>query len=130
MTTRRSFLSSILAAGMAPAAVGSGILMPVKKIIAPQLINVYDYKPEINFENWLELCPAHPDDKLVFAEFIFYLPPLIATEVRGLGVPVKAEGTPLLRGEIGELSVLPATPARRQVAGTLKKELKLWRPRR
>lgn len=33
MTTRRSFLASILAAGMAPAAVGSGILMPVKTIV-------------------------------------------------------------------------------------------------
>jgi len=38
MTTRRSFLASILAAGMAPAAVGSGILMPVKKIAAPPLL--------------------------------------------------------------------------------------------
>lgn len=35
MTTRRSFLggmAGILASGFAPAAVGSGILMPVKKI--------------------------------------------------------------------------------------------------
>ena len=29
---RRGFLGAILAAGVAPAAVGSGILMPVKKI--------------------------------------------------------------------------------------------------
>lgn len=35
MSTRRGFLGSILAAGMAPAAIGSGILMPVRKIIAP-----------------------------------------------------------------------------------------------
>jgi hypothetical protein len=32
MTTRRSFLGAILAAGVAPAAIGSGILMPVRKI--------------------------------------------------------------------------------------------------
>ncbi|MGE4243704.1 twin-arginine translocation signal domain-containing protein [Ramlibacter sp.] len=35
MTTRRSFLAGILAAGVAPAAVGSGILMPVRKIVMP-----------------------------------------------------------------------------------------------
>ncbi len=34
---RRGFLQSILAAGVAPAVVGSGILMPVRKIIAPRL---------------------------------------------------------------------------------------------
>jgi hypothetical protein len=32
---RRSFLASILAAGVAPAAVGSGILMPVRTIATP-----------------------------------------------------------------------------------------------
>ena len=35
MTTRRGFLASILAAGVAPAAVGSGILMPVRQIVVP-----------------------------------------------------------------------------------------------
>lgn len=34
---RRSFLASILAAGVAPAAVGSDILMPVRKPVAPPL---------------------------------------------------------------------------------------------
>jgi hypothetical protein len=33
MTTRRSFLASILATGLAPAIGHAGILMPVKKII-------------------------------------------------------------------------------------------------
>lgn len=32
MTTRRGFLAGILAAGFAPAAIGSGVLMPVRKI--------------------------------------------------------------------------------------------------
>ncbi len=32
---RRGFLKSILAAGVAPAVVGSGVLMPVRKIFAP-----------------------------------------------------------------------------------------------
>lgn len=35
MTTRRGFLGAILAAGMAPAVVGSGILMPIKKVWVP-----------------------------------------------------------------------------------------------
>jgi hypothetical protein len=35
MSTRRGFLASILAAGFAPAAIGSGVLMPVKKIASP-----------------------------------------------------------------------------------------------
>lgn len=38
MSTRRGFLASILAAGFAPAALGPGILMPVKKIIVPDLV--------------------------------------------------------------------------------------------
>ena len=33
---RRGFLSSILAAGIAPAAIGSGVLMPVRKIWTPE----------------------------------------------------------------------------------------------
>ncbi len=32
---RRGFLKSMLAAGVAPAVIGSGILMPVKEIIIP-----------------------------------------------------------------------------------------------
>lgn len=35
MRTRRGFLQAILAAGVAPAVVGSGVLMPVRKIIDP-----------------------------------------------------------------------------------------------
>lgn len=35
MTSRRGLLASILAAGYAPAAVGSGVLMPVRRIVAP-----------------------------------------------------------------------------------------------
>jgi hypothetical protein len=38
MTTRRGLLKGILAAGMAPAAIGSGILMPVKEIAGPSPI--------------------------------------------------------------------------------------------
>lgn len=52
MTTRRGFLGAILAAGVAPAAVGSGILMPVKKIAFPEFdldvsawLGEYDLKP-------------------------------------------------------------------------------------
>jgi outer membrane lipoprotein SlyB len=35
MSTRRGFLAGILAAGFAPAAIGSGVLMPVRKIVQP-----------------------------------------------------------------------------------------------
>lgn len=46
---RRSFvggLASILAAGFAPAAVGSGILMPVKKIQRIQAHSIWTRKPD------------------------------------------------------------------------------------
>lgn len=39
---RRGFLSSILAAGVAPAAIGSGVLMPVKQIWTPVRIQMFD----------------------------------------------------------------------------------------
>lgn len=35
---RRGFLASILAAGVAPAAIGSGVLMPIRKILAPHAL--------------------------------------------------------------------------------------------
>jgi hypothetical protein len=43
MTTRRGFLgglAGVLAAGFAPAAIGSGVLMPVRKIVAPSYTDV------------------------------------------------------------------------------------------
>ena len=36
MINRRGFLQSILAAGVAPAVIGSGILMPVRTILVPE----------------------------------------------------------------------------------------------
>lgn len=35
---RRGFLQAILAAGVAPAVIGSGVLMPVRKLIMPDLV--------------------------------------------------------------------------------------------
>lgn len=35
---RRGFLAGILAAGVAPAVVGSGILMPTRKLVTPDLV--------------------------------------------------------------------------------------------
>jgi hypothetical protein len=35
VNTRRGFLAGILAASFAPAAIGSGVLMPVRKVAAP-----------------------------------------------------------------------------------------------
>ena len=40
--SRRGFLASILAAGVAPAIVGSGILMPIRKVWTPWS---YDFAP-------------------------------------------------------------------------------------
>lgn len=42
MITRRGFMKAILAAGVAPAVVGSGILMPVRTIWRPE------YTPEVD----------------------------------------------------------------------------------
>lgn len=41
MTTRRTFLGSILAASMAPAIVKAEILMPVRKIIVPDFEDAF-----------------------------------------------------------------------------------------
>jgi hypothetical protein len=35
---RRGFLQAILAAGVAPAVVGSGVLMPIRKLVMPELV--------------------------------------------------------------------------------------------
>jgi hypothetical protein len=54
--SRRGFLgglAGILAAGVAPAAVGSGILMPVRQVIAPRPdVLTYDYGRGEAFEIW------------------------------------------------------------------------------
>lgn len=50
---RRSFLKSILAAGVAPAVIGSGILMPVKKLWTPDAntIQMLDQRYYTFFKN-------------------------------------------------------------------------------
>jgi len=53
---RRSFLASILAAGVAPAVIGSGILMPVRKIWTPE------WMP------WLGSVHTRPTRLLVYPE--------------------------------------------------------------
>lgn len=42
MMNRRGFLASILAAGVAPAAIGSGVLMPIKRIVLPAYCEILD----------------------------------------------------------------------------------------
>lgn len=54
MTTRRTFLANILAAGVAPAAVGSGILMPVRRIITDPWLGFID-------TSWVTWDPARAD---------------------------------------------------------------------
>ena len=44
---RRGFLGSILAAGFAPAFVGSGVLMPVRQIILPAASESWVYIPRL-----------------------------------------------------------------------------------
>lgn len=44
MTTRRNFLgglAGIFAAGFAPAAIGPGVLMPTRKIVAPEPVEIW-----------------------------------------------------------------------------------------
>ncbi len=43
---RRGFLAGILATGVAPAVVGSGILMPVRRVVTPELY-VFEASREI-----------------------------------------------------------------------------------
>ncbi len=69
MTTRRGFLASILAAGYAPAAIGSGVLMPVRQIVVPDhAVATVDW---VNGQlGWVSdgflLCPPKP---MTIAEF-------------------------------------------------------------
>lgn len=46
---RRGFLTGILAAGVAPAAVGSGILMSVRKLVVPGGVIGYDFGSKDEF---------------------------------------------------------------------------------
>lgn len=45
---RRGFLQSILATGVAPAVVGSGILMPIKKLWTPPAFDIGKYDVWVN----------------------------------------------------------------------------------
>lgn len=53
MTTRRSFIASILAAGAAPAVARSSVLMPVRSLIVPEPMSLVDatWKPVAEFQN-------------------------------------------------------------------------------
>jgi hypothetical protein len=52
---RRGFLASILAAGVAPAAIGSGVLMPIKRIVLPEYLEIVD--PTVNALIYATLYP-------------------------------------------------------------------------
>jgi len=43
MTTRRGFLQAILACGVAPAVIGSGVLMPIRAIVRPTAYEFVKY---------------------------------------------------------------------------------------
>lgn len=51
MTTRRSFIASILAAGAAPAVARSGVLMPVRSLIVPEPMSLIDATRKVEFQN-------------------------------------------------------------------------------
>ena len=53
MTTRRTFIASILAAGAAPAIARSGVLMPVRSLIVPEPMSLVDatWTPAVAFPN-------------------------------------------------------------------------------
>lgn len=48
---RRSFLKSMLVAGVAPAVIGSGILMPIRKLIVPS--SEIELAPNITLKYWI-----------------------------------------------------------------------------
>ncbi len=52
MTTRRGFLASILAAGVAPVVIGSGILMPVRKLWVPPVGGITEKEIEDEAIAW------------------------------------------------------------------------------
>jgi hypothetical protein len=54
---RRGFLGSILAAGYAPAAIGSGVLMPVRKVWVPE-------------QHFVHRVEAQADDGIVIAFYV------------------------------------------------------------
>lgn len=53
---RRGFLSSILAAGIAPAAISSGVLMPLGKVWVPQR-----FDPRVFERAWLGMYLEHAE---------------------------------------------------------------------
>jgi hypothetical protein len=68
MTTRRNFLTGlagILASGFAPAAVGSGVLMPVRKVWTPRWVGMDFGSDSWGMVHWVE---QRADGTLVFKE--------------------------------------------------------------
>jgi hypothetical protein len=58
MIQRRGFLSAILAAGFAPAAVSSGVLMPVRAIWTPY--DNYGYSHDLMIDEIFRILKANP----------------------------------------------------------------------
>lgn len=68
---RRGFLQSVLAAGVAPAFVGSGILMPVRKLItAPDIITPKSIEFELGEWSGVTIYSS-PIAREVFAKALF-----------------------------------------------------------
>jgi hypothetical protein len=80
VTTRRGFLAGILAAGFAPAAIGSGVLMPVRKIVAPPSYADISTKEMIEYARLKEavadpfLVFVHRDEVPWWREQIGFIP--------------------------------------------------------
>lgn len=70
---RRGFLQSILAAGVAPAFVGSGVLMPIRAFVLPSfsgLDNLVDALPKVQYD-WKSLHDGFAIEETSFVD----LPP-------------------------------------------------------
>lgn len=65
MTTRRSFIASILAAGAAPGVARSGVLMPVRSLILPEPLSLVDatWTPAVAFPNHVRMVFLRDHDQ-------------------------------------------------------------------
>ena len=73
---RRSFLQAILAASVAPAVVGSGILMPVRAIALPEWgVSICAMPPYLKWQAERNCLLAMLADSMVFSSRRLPLPP-------------------------------------------------------
>lgn len=102
---RRGFLGAILAAGMAPAAIGSGILMPVKKIALFDPADPFGQRGFIDFNGPWEKQRDFADITCTIEEYVqrsqaVFCGGLLWQDAEGT-IPVTEVGQPVGRADNG-----------------------------